>query len=48
MNGLLHDMRYALRQLRKNQGFAGAAILILALGIGGTTAIFSILNPLLF
>jgi putative ABC transport system permease protein len=48
MNGLIHDLRYATRQLRKAPGFACAAILILALGIGGTTAIFSAVNPILF
>ena len=48
MTGLIQDIRYALRQLRKTPGFAGTAILILAIGIGGTTAIFSTLNPILF
>jgi putative ABC transport system permease protein len=48
MQNLLQDLRYALRQLRKNPGFGSAAILILALGIGGTSAIFSVLNPILF
>jgi predicted permease len=48
MNGLLHDLRYALHQLRKSPGFACTAVLILGLGIGGTTAIFSALNPILF
>jgi putative ABC transport system permease protein len=42
------DFRYSLRQLRKNPGFACTAILILGLGIGATTAIFSAVNPILF
>ena len=44
----VQDFHYALRQLRKNPGFAGTAILILGLGIGATTAIFSAVNPILF
>lgn len=48
MESIFHDVRYALRQLRKAPGFACTAIFILAIGIGGTTAIFSALNPILF
>jgi putative ABC transport system permease protein len=48
MESLIRDLRHAVRQLRKNPGFASTAIIILALGIGGTSAIFSVLNPILF
>jgi putative ABC transport system permease protein len=40
---LIHDLRFAFRQIRKRPGFALIAALILGLGIGGSTAVFSVL-----
>jgi len=47
MDTLFQDLRYAIRTLRRNRAFAAVSILTLALGIGATTAIFTIVNGVL-
>ncbi|HMH12055.1 MAG TPA: hypothetical protein VK578_03000 [Edaphobacter sp.] len=47
MESIAADIRFALRQIRRSPGFSVAVILLLALGIGATTAVFSLVDAIL-
>ena len=47
LDNLVRDLKYAIRQLVKNPGFAATAILVLALGMGASVAIFAFVNAAL-
>ena len=47
LENLLQDARYGLRQLRRNPGFTAAAVITLAMGIGTTTALFTVVHSVL-
>ena len=48
LDSLVQDLTYSLRQLRRNPGFAAAAVLTLALGIGANAAIYQVLDAVVF
>jgi putative ABC transport system permease protein len=48
LESVIADIRFALRMLRKNPGFTAVAVLTLAIGMGGTTSVFSVVDRILF
>ena len=48
LHGMRNDVLFALRSMRRAPAFAATALLTLILGIGATTAIFSVVNAVLF
>ena len=48
MTGFLQDVRHSFRQLHRSRGFTTVAVITLALGIGATTAMFSLVDRMLF
>src|SRR5215813_10206910 len=47
IEGFAHDLRYTTRMMRKSPGFASTAIVTLALAIGATTALFTVIHAVL-
>ena len=47
MTGLIQDLRYGLRTFARGRGFAAVAVLTMALGIGATTAVYSVVDGVL-
>src|SRR5918992_6409434 len=45
---MIHDLKFAVRQLVKAPGFTIAAVVVLALGIGANTAVFSLVHTMFF
>ena len=48
MSRLLQDLHYGVRSFVRTPGFSAVAVIVMALGIGANTAIFTIINEMLF